>query len=255
MKFFFSDFDGTLCFANKAKHENFKKEDLEAIETFRSAGHKFGLCTGRPLLGIQTYCKDIIDFDFYILTSGAIILDNDKNVLYEKLMNHDTMKAIAEEFSAFGDVWVHAHHGLYSLKTRKIKRSNQTLVDSFEEVPHDLLHGVSFECSSEEEARNTCIYINQKYPDAHAFQNKRFVDVAAKGVSKGATLKVYRDMISCDKTYGIGDSYNDLPLLTNVDVSFTFHSSPKEIQDVCTHIVDSIAEAIDIILSEEKSRG
>lgn len=78
---------------------------------------------------------------------------------------------------------------------------------------------------------------------------------AAKGVSKGATLKVYRDMISCDKTYGIGDSYNDLPLLTNVDVSFTFHSSPKEIQDVCTHIVDSIAEAIDIILSEEKSRG
>jgi phosphoserine phosphatase len=43
---------------------------------------------------------------------------------------------------------------------------------------------------------------------------------------------------------GVGDSYNDLPLLSTADVSYTFHASPAEVRDTATHVVTDLAEAI-----------
>ena len=40
MKVLISDFDGTLYFEN-----GIKKQDLEALEEFRSKGNLFGICT------------------------------------------------------------------------------------------------------------------------------------------------------------------------------------------------------------------
>lgn len=248
MKIMASDFDGTLFFSFIGEGNKFKKEDLKAIETFRSAGHKFGLCTGRPLSGIDALCNGILDFDFYILSSGAIILDKEKNLLYENSLSHETMKRIADEFSVYSSIWVHAKHDLYSVQKCKEIKAKTKIVESYDDMPHDLIHCVSFKMKNEQLTRETCVYINEKYEDVEAFRNDCFIDVVAKGVSKGATLQIYKEMIHPEITYGIGDNYNDLPLLSASDKSFTFHSSPQEVKDTATYVVESIAEAIQQIM-------
>ena len=49
------------------------------------------------------------------------------------------------------------------------------------------------------------------------------------------------------QVYGIGDSYNDIPMLESADCSFTFRDSPQIVQEKATHIVSSISEAIEMI--------
>ena len=248
MKIMASDFDGTLFFSFIGDGKGFKEEDLKAIDTFRKAGHKFGLCTGRPLYGIEVQCKGTMPFDFYILSSGAVILDKNKNLLYEKSLSHETMKKIAEEFSVYSSVWVHAHHKLYSVGECPEIQVKQQILDSYDDMPHDLIHCVSFKMKDEETTKKTCEYINEKFQDVEAFRNDCFIDVVAKGVSKGTTLQIYKEMVHPEVTYGIGDNYNDLPLLNASDESFTFHTSPQEVKESATYIVENIAEAIERIM-------
>ena len=78
------------------------------------------------------------------------------------------------------------------------------------------------------------------------------MDIVCKGNSKGTGIKFVKKYLKANKIYGIGDSYNDLPMLETVDVSFTFHSSPESVQKQATHLVSGIAEAIDIIEQENE---
>ena len=87
MKALASDFDGTLYF-----EDGIKENDQQAIVQFQKY-HLFGLCTGRPLIGVQHYIKDCIQPDFYIVSSGACILDKECHVLYEQTISKDMMKA------------------------------------------------------------------------------------------------------------------------------------------------------------------
>ena len=50
---------------------------------------------------------------------------------------------------------------------------------------------------------------------------------------------------------GIGDSYNDLPMLKVVDTAFTFKTSPQEIQKKVHYCVNDIAEAIALLEVEK----
>ena len=72
MIIFASDFDNTL-FYHQGENGYIRKEDIEKIEQFQAVGNLFGLCTGRALFDVFFDAKDIIDFDFYILVSGALI--------------------------------------------------------------------------------------------------------------------------------------------------------------------------------------
>ena len=45
----------------------------------------------------------------------------------------------------------------------------------------------------------------------------------------------------------MGDNFNDIPLLDKVDIGFTFHASAEEVQNHATYVVESIAEAMQIL--------
>ena len=76
-------------------------------------------------------------------------------------------------------------------------------------------------------------------------ENKEYIDIVKKGCSKGIAINKVKEAFNIDIIAGIGDSYNDIPMLENADISFTFHSSPDVIKDKATYIVDSICEAIE----------
>ena len=72
----------------------------------------------------------------------------------------------------------------------------------------------------------------------------RQVDVVAAGCSKGTGMCKVREIFGIDRFGGIGDSYNDLPLLQAADVGFTFPDAPEELREAADEIVLSVSEAI-----------
>ena len=80
-----SDYDGTF------KQGSIRDEDKEAIQRFRSRGNRFGLVTGRSLSMLeQEFARYDMHMDFIIACTGAVIFDQDLNVIFKKPMDTAT---------------------------------------------------------------------------------------------------------------------------------------------------------------------
>ena len=86
MKALASDFDRTLFFYDESG-SYYRLEDVQAIKHFQSLGNLFGVCTGRSYKGIEDFNPHQIDYDFYILCSGAKILDDEAGKEYTKMID------------------------------------------------------------------------------------------------------------------------------------------------------------------------
>ena len=90
MKALASDIDGTLVF-----DQQIKKQDKEAIEKYQKE-HLFGVCSGRPRCALFDLKQ--LKLDFYILSSGAVILDKDLNIIQDFPMKKEIVQQIFNEY-------------------------------------------------------------------------------------------------------------------------------------------------------------
>jgi Cof subfamily protein (haloacid dehalogenase superfamily) len=263
MKILASDFDGTLFF-----HTGFKEKDLLAIKDFQRQGHKFGICTGRSLDGVLIPSDNVdIHYDFYIVNSGGMILDENQNVIFESKIPFSIIKEIYEKFPiAVSVVDGNMMYLMFNWKKRyqvRLRRLLQKLqgipnetspfIKDLSSLTKDSYNGFSFHFPNgkEQDARECANYINKHYGAyCHAFTNKVHVDICAKGCSKGAGVKFIEEYFQSDVIGGIGDSWNDLPMINNVDESFTFPYAPDDVQEQSDHIVKHLDEAISYLISE-----
>ncbi|MFV0394442.1 MAG: HAD-IIB family hydrolase [Coprobacillaceae bacterium] len=251
MKILASDFDGTLYVDNTISEEN-----MEAIKKFQDAGNWFGLCTGRVLMGVERCAKDI-DFDFYILNTGSVVLDKKK----EDITRHGFPVEIADEIGEMAykkaDIMLFYENNAYSYKVFNNKRGKGeltfTVLTSFKETGAKQLESLSIIFDTEKEAEEFAAIINEKYPGiCSAHQNVDAVDVVAPNCSKATGIDDIQKYYNLDRNdiYVIGDSYNDIVMFEAVENSFSFPYAPKNVQDKAKYIVKDIAEAIDMMLSK-----
>lgn len=239
MKVLASDFDGTLYF-----DEAFRDEDLKTIKEFQKQGNLFGLCSGRPYQGAKKVSQGYIDFDFYIMSSGALIVDNEDHILYEECIDFDTMNDIYKKYEKDCGVCVQGDGTIYRVRDKIELPELQIIVDSIDNLKDVHIYGLSMNAHTEKNAKETCQEINDLFEGVSAYQNKEYIDIVKKGCSKGHAVDKLKELLNIKEIAGIGDSYNDLPLLEHADYSFTFHSSPKVVQDKANDLVDSVSEAI-----------
>ena len=93
MKALASDFDGTLYLHDAA--ESYREGDIAGIGQLQKQGCLFGLCTGRPLWGITAFLSKRLHPDFYIVSSGAMILDRNQRILFESCLLPETAKRLS----------------------------------------------------------------------------------------------------------------------------------------------------------------
>lgn len=108
----------------------------------------------------------------------------------------------------------------------------------------DSAYGISLVFHDETTTLQETQKINQTFKEIEAFQNKDSIDIVPKGCSKGEALKRVKDYYQITSLAGIGDSYNDLSMLTNVDIPITFVDAPQTLKDITQFHVHSVAEAI-----------
>ena len=244
-----SDFDNTLYFMWEGTH--FKEGDLEAIQRFRKAGNLFGVCTGRSWRGITDVTRDVLPLDFYILESGSLILDKDQNILFKKCLSRSTMESLVNDFALTRGLEFVVHAGVTVYGKEKVAYSDGTSMESFKDLTTEDIFGVSYATETEETALELIAAIEAAHGDeVVCFQNARFVDTVSRGCSKGIALNFIKEHLGVDIMGGIGDSYNDLTMLREADVSFTFPHCPEGVQKEADHLVDQVAGAIDILMED-----
>lgn len=244
-----SDFDNTLFFRNI--EGGFKNEDFQAIHDFQSDGHLFGLCSGRPIAGLLHPLKNQIKPDFFIVSTGGLILDRDYHVLYAKSLSFEIACQIYETYQDEIELLVQTSSLDNVYMTNPLPDDqNVVAISSMEDMKGKEIYSFSLIKSTQERAKQITKQINEQYHEVDAYQNVDSIDIVCHGCSKGAAILKLKDFLGIDCIAGIGDSYNDLPMLNVVNTAFTFDYSPDEVKNQSDYVVSNIKEAIQTLKEE-----
>lgn len=250
MIIFGTDFDDTLFFHDG---RGVREIDIEAIKRFKEAGYQFGLVSGRGrVMWPQTRAQiqNKVDFDFKIYSNGACICDKDNNILWETFLPEELVVEIWNKAKVANvDLILHGQDSmLFSNETYGIKGRN---VKSLEDFDPAHISAMSFDHHTPQGEEFYKQFSGRD--DFVLVTNSQFADFNPKGVSKGAALnRLAHEMQTQNAlSVAIGDSYNDLTMLKEADISFTFPTSPQDVLDVADYQVDGIHEAVDQILAQE----
>lgn len=236
MKVFATDLDGTLVHNKKVT-----ETDREAIAAFQKE-NLFGVCTGRPLSCL--YDVEGIPFDFYIMCTGALLLDKNRHVIEGHLLDKELVKDIFDHYKDHANIIVQTESVSHFYFTDFIDIPTLTIIKDFEEIKDSKFYSISIVFDTNEEAASYVSDVQERYPMVSSYQNKNVIDIVVKGVSKGTGVTAMKRHLNVDEMCGIGDSYNDLPLFKASDHSFTFHSSPECVKKQVNEVVESVSEAI-----------
>ncbi len=249
-KLFASDFDNTLYFRQETPP--IRPGISDAVKRFQGAGHLFGICTGRPARGLEEYYAEIFRPDFIIGSSGAVILDRNGITLMEQTISFDILRELERSGRERGFACAVQSDGRFLLLDRdgsspwKMQR-----IRSLDEVDGHAIHGISFLTESDSVAASFIREISERFSGSiSVWQNRSAVDVNALGCSKGNALRKAAGLLKADRTYGMGDSLNDLPLISAADMGFTFRTAPEVLRHKAARLVDTAEEAILLALSD-----
>lgn len=239
---FASDYDGTLV----EGVDRMRPEDVAAIRRFQQAGGLFGACSGRALnCVLEPAEKNAFDLDFIVASTGSVIVIGGKVVESHPLAD-DVARGLVSEFRG-------ERMGLHALSRFVVNfgptSPNQTKVDSLEDFldgrRNEQVYAMSVNFGDEGKAQEAVRRVSGRFgASVMAFQNVGSIDIVPLGCSKGRGLRTARDLLGADLMGGIGDSYNDIPLLLAADVAYTFHTSPLEVRRQADVLVDSVADAV-----------
>ena len=241
-----SDFDGTLFFGIGGRAHplhRFLPRDIEAIRTFRAGGGLFGVCTGRPLGAVLADAGRDLSFDFAITSSG--IPDDDVRALLDATRGQTARPpfiALESGYLVLGGASIPGLPKGFLKRLRVVSSVDEAL-----SMGHggDGVQVISLGFGTQERAARFVAGVGELLGGrVSAFQNLDSVDVVPTGCSKGAGLAVARQQLGLGLVGGIGDSFNDLPLLDEADVAYTFNRAPEAVREGADVLVDDVAGAL-----------
>lgn len=249
-----SDFDGTL-----KQHHQISDADRQAIVTFRQAGHRFGVITGRSYAMIaQELHHENIPVDFLVCNNGALLYDANGTLVDEAVLDPDTVKGILDILDAEPDILYGASGsvGFFShvrgnvsstLATKNIQRHAldrdavlaKNHITAFFVRTFDRDHTLALSAS-----------ILHRFPDVEAHINSDTVDIGPKGHDKGTGILKLASLYPNAEIIAIGDHLNDLPMIKAVR-SYAIASGHPVLQDHTENVVPSVSDCIQHLLHEK----
>lgn len=98
----FIDLDKTFLIDNSVKEDTFFEQDIDYLNNLANRGHKIVFTSGRSLNVFKKFSNKIANNFYYsICFNGGIILDENKNIIYQKEINKlEIVKIINTEFKS-----------------------------------------------------------------------------------------------------------------------------------------------------------
>lgn len=247
-KLLIADFDGTLVGIDRV----ISSKVSNAVKKWIASGREFSIATGRQYLMIKDECKSLGLISPIVVRGGAEIADPtsgkiiysqmiEKNVLKELilLLNKNSFEiSIEKDDKIFSDYYFRPEFPQITFKT-------------LEDFPHvDAPKVVTFAIGEkmyklEQFMENV---VSKKFPQLHivsipAREGLGWDITSLKATKHLAVLELIKMMnIKRKNTVGVGDGYNDFPLLEAVGFRAAMGNANEELKAIADVIVPSYQE-------------
>jgi len=231
-----SDLDGTLLDDEK----NISLATYDALDWFIREGGRFSIATGRAWLELQK-CPHLPINAPFCISDGALILDEQKNVLYRASMPNITKEVISATLARFPDVCCE----IYTDRQIRLLQYNaeaETHMNNLEYKDYVILSSLEAENTENwrkihfigafnlmEDVRNFLRPWEKNF--CLAASQTSFWELTSLDVNKGAAVRKIANLcnVAPDKIFAIGDSENDKELLQAAYISFAPQNAQEEI--------------------------
>ncbi len=253
------DLDGTVIGADLVVRERVR----EAVIRAQAQGIAVTIVTGRMFAAARPFAQALGITGPIVCYQGAGIFDVvsgetlAQTPLAQPVTREVLAKAKADRFHAqcyAGDRLYVDEINAYSDKYRDLSRVEPVLVPSlieaFDQTPTlkivlvDEAARATAYTETLKSLLGTTAYVTRSHPD--------FVEVLDPGVDKGRALHFIAEHygVAIDATLAVGDSWNDLPLLSAAGMGIAMASAPPELLARADAVVsdvahDGVAEAIE----------
>lgn len=243
-----SDFDGTLA----SKEGVVSPLVRESVKKLISRGFYFSIATGKSYQGIiENICHELNLNTPVIVRSGAEIVDpKTGNVIMAEFLDTQEIdpildylknQSIAFEVNIGDFVYTNSQDLLGSKSYKKYK--------DLGELPHDYLQTVSkirlvMDEKQVETFKPHVEKMLKQFRTITIVQIPRGFDVTSEKATKHlAVLKLMKHLgITAQQTVGIGDGYNDYPLLEAVSYKVAMENAPQELKDIADFIAPPVSK-------------
>lgn len=239
-----SDFDGTLVGPEKVISEPV----AEAIHKFIQQGNIFAIATGRMYHGIvQKQAQRLGLTSLVIIRGGSEIFDPVTNkFVWGKYMNDSDSKAIIDylkinkqKFYVDKNKTIYTDHQKNSKFRGNIKPLNSLKYTKIPKI------GIINGSLSKSDANTLAKELSNKFHYINVFPayNPRGwgLDITASGATKQIGLLQWAKLSNLKRTeiVGVGDSYNDYPLLTTAGIGVAMGNAIDELKQIADFIAPS----------------
>lgn len=275
IKLFAMDLDGTSLDSNSILQE----KTIKALKKLDENGIKFVFTSGRATPSVR-YLMDLTGLDNPMVTNnGALAFINKENLIYENPLKHEEVKELIN-FSENNKFF-------YQFYDKDTYYSNRIWPERFDHLENNSSYGMNFQVNfsfstkplKELELRKDSAFKFQIFPDIKKTEEERkilekvsdmglypttsafgMIEIMQNNVNKYRGLSEIGNLlgISKEEMAAIGDQDNDIPMLSNVGLSFAMGNAIDEVKKISDYIVSSnddfgLVEAINIVLEKNSN--
>lgn len=248
---FCTDLDGTLYRNDKTV----SKENLEAIEYFKSEGGLFTFITGRVPKTSISICETIKPNAPYGCINGGGIFDAEKNEYLWSMPLADGVKELIDTVSKeLPQVAIQANtkNDIFFLKDnsamvrfRKVTGA-PNIKKTFDEINEPILKIVFADENEDTILQVEKLLNNHPFADKFDFirSERRLYEILPKGVSKGKLLLKLAELLKIDpnKTIAVGDYNNDISMIESAGIGYAVANANQAVKAVADRITVSNEE-------------
>lgn len=220
---------------------------IEAFHRLHDAGHKAFICTGRPLWLIADSLR-ALDPAGVVAMAGAT-LEVEGRVVHEDCFDEDVIEELAHRIAAAGGEALFETNGAtYSLEPVGVEQSfllgadvvhgvDQMRVDGRLRVGKVCINARDLACVANDDG-----FIDCEFELCNTGGQNR--ELSPKGIDKGvgvARALAYLGREGNARTFGFGDSGNDLGMLAAVETAVAMGNAMPEVKSVADYVTDDVA--------------
>lgn len=220
---------------------------VEAFRALRDVGHKAFICTGRPLWLIADSLR-ALDPAGVVAMAGAT-LEVEGRVVHEECFDEDIVEELARRITvAGGEALFETNGATYSLEPVGVEQSfllgagvvhsvDQMRVDGRLRVGKVCINACDLACVANDDG-----FIEREFELCNTGGQNR--ELSPKGIDKGVGLAralAYLGRTGNARTFGFGDSGNDLGMLAAVETAVAMDNAMPEVKALADYVTDDVA--------------
>lgn len=265
MKLFVSDIDGTLYQKVDGNSDFCTQRNLDAIQSWREAGHHFAVATAR----IHQYYDSMVEqlgfpLDFLGGNGAEIIFSNQEKILrtiplsffFELVDWIEQHQIDATVKMNWEGQWICSNRKHYPFATPDRQRASLRQAKTLEEIEIDKSgDGVNMSIIlTPESCQAVKEILNKKYAGIMDVVSSDFdnLDCLPFQCSKkeAILLLLERLHLRAEDLIVIGDSENDVAMFSLTKNSYCMSTAEETVKEKANYVVQDVAEAIEIELSK-----